>query len=170
MVCLAGCSRRQRERSCSPHSPLAPHCVRLESEGAAKGVWTNAHLPAHLVFGPYEGRVLSGHPEAGKESGYGWKIRGAGTRNTCIDAVDSAISNWMRYVNCSRTDAETNLSVFQYKGQIYYKTDSAISRSTVRMVWLSLHLERSNASPKSVQKAYSHLHAANMLHARNQQQ
>ncbi|ROT76324.1 histone-lysine N-methyltransferase PRDM9-like [Penaeus vannamei] len=122
------CSRRQRERSCSPHNPLAPHCLRLEVKGAGKGVWTNAHLPAHLVFGPYEGRVLSGHPEAGKESGYGWKIRGTGTRNTCIDAVDSAVSNWMRYVNCSRTEAETNLSTFQYKGQIYYKTDSAISR------------------------------------------
>lgn len=58
-----------------------------------------------------------------------FQIRGTGTRNTCIDAVDSAVSNWMRYVNCSRTDAETNLSAFQYKGQIYYKTDSAISRS-----------------------------------------
>ncbi|ROT76327.1 putative histone-lysine N-methyltransferase PRDM7 [Penaeus vannamei] len=90
-------------------------------KGAGKGVWTNAHLPAHLVFGPYEGRVLSGHPEAGKESGYGWKIRGTGTRNRCIDAVDSAVSNWMRYVNCSRTEAETNLSTFQYKGQIYYR-------------------------------------------------
>ncbi|ROT76325.1 putative histone-lysine N-methyltransferase PRDM7 [Penaeus vannamei] len=104
-------------------------------KGAGKGVWTNAHLPAHLVFGPYEGRVLSGHPEAGKESGYGWKIRGTGTRNTCIDAVDSAVSNWMRYVNCSRTEAETNLSTFQYKGQIYYKTDSAISRGSELMCW-----------------------------------
>ncbi|XP_042884409.1 zinc finger protein 135-like [Penaeus japonicus] len=56
------------------------------------------------------------------------KIRSVGTRNTCIDGVDCAISNWMRYVNCSRTEAETNLSAFQFKGQIYYRTDSTISR------------------------------------------
>ncbi|XP_042884424.1 histone-lysine N-methyltransferase PRDM9-like isoform X3 [Penaeus japonicus] len=104
-------------------------------KGAGKGVWTNAQLPSHLVFGPYEGRVLSRHPEVGKESGYGWKIRSVGTRNTCIDAVDCAISNWMRYVNCSRTEAETNLSAFQFKGQIYYRTDSTISRGSELMCW-----------------------------------
>ncbi|ROT77877.1 hypothetical protein C7M84_003434 [Penaeus vannamei] len=125
-------SEKDRARLTAPW-PLTVYDSKVK--GAAKGVWTNAHLPAHLVFGPYEGRVLSGHPEAGKESGYGWKIRSAGTRNTCIDAVDSAVSNWMRYVNCSRTDAETNLSAFQYKGQIYYKTDSAISRGSELMCW-----------------------------------
>ncbi|ROT76326.1 putative histone-lysine N-methyltransferase PRDM7, partial [Penaeus vannamei] len=125
-------NEKDRARLTTPW-PLTVYDSKVK--GAGKGVWTNAHLPAHLVFGPYEGRVLSGHPEAGKESGYGWKIRGTGTRNRCIDAVDSAVSNWMRYVNCSRTEAETNLSTFQYKGQIYYKTDSAISRGSELMCW-----------------------------------
>ncbi|XP_047492491.1 zinc finger protein 724-like [Penaeus chinensis] len=125
-------SEKDRARLTAPW-PLTVHDSKVK--GAGKGVWTNAHLPAHLVFGPYEGRVLRGHPEDGKESGYGWKIRGVGTSNTCIDAVDSAVSNWMRYVNCSRTEAETNLSAFQYKGQIYYKTDSTISRGSELMCW-----------------------------------
>ncbi|XP_069999090.1 histone-lysine N-methyltransferase PRDM9-like isoform X2 [Penaeus vannamei] len=148
-------SEKDRARLTAPW-PLTVYDSKVK--GAAKGVWTNAHLPAHLVFGPYEGRVLSGHPEAGKESGYGRKIRGAGTRNTCIDAVDSAVSNWMRYVNCSRTDAETNLSVFQYKGQIYYKTDSAISRGSELMCWYGddfgkdLGLSREPSKWKSAKK------------------
>ncbi|XP_042884431.1 histone-lysine N-methyltransferase PRDM9-like [Penaeus japonicus] len=41
----------------------------------------------------------------------------------------------MRYVNCSRTEAETNLSAFQFKGQIYYRTDSTISRGSELMCW-----------------------------------
>ncbi|ROT85839.1 putative histone-lysine N-methyltransferase PRDM7 [Penaeus vannamei] len=125
-------SEKDRARLTTPW-PLTVYDSKVK--GAGKGVWTNAHLPANLVFGPYEGRVLSGPPEAGKESGYGWKIRGAGTRNRCIDAVDIAVSNWMRYVNCSRTRAETNLSAFQYKGQVYYRTDSAIRRSRELMCW-----------------------------------
>ncbi|RXG58084.1 Histone-lysine N-methyltransferase PRDM9, partial [Armadillidium vulgare] len=40
----------------------------------------------------------------------------------CIDALDPTVSNWMRYVNCSRSYRETNLSAFQFKGEIYYKT------------------------------------------------
>ncbi|ROT76328.1 putative histone-lysine N-methyltransferase PRDM7 [Penaeus vannamei] len=148
-------SEKDRARLTAPW-PLTVYDSKVK--GAGKGVWTNAHLPAHLVFGPYEGRVLSGHPEAGKESGYGRKIRGAGTRNTCIDAVDSAVSNWMRYVNCSRSDAETNLSVFQYKGQIYYKTDSAISRGSELMCWYGddfgkdLGLSREPSKWKSAKK------------------
>ncbi|ROT76323.1 histone-lysine N-methyltransferase PRDM9-like [Penaeus vannamei] len=135
MVCLDRLFETAARKIVLASQPLGPSLSDSKVKGAGKGVWTNAHLPAHLVFGPYEGRVLSGHPEAGKESGYGWKIRGTGTRNTCIDAVDSAVSNWMRYVNCSRTEAETNLSTFQYKGQIYYKTDSAISRGSELMCW-----------------------------------
>ncbi|ROT77876.1 hypothetical protein C7M84_003433, partial [Penaeus vannamei] len=154
-ICCSRRSEKDRARLTAPW-PLTVYDSKVK--GAARGVWTNAHLPAHLVFGPYEGRVLSGHPEAGKESGYGWKIRSAGTRNTCIDAVDSAVSNWMRYVNCSRTDAETNLSAFQYKGQIYYKTDSAISRGSELMCWYGddfgkdLGLSREPSKWKSAKK------------------
>jgi len=64
-------SEKDRARLTAPW-PLTVYDSKVK--GAGKGVWTNAHLPAHLVFGPYEGRVLSGHPEAGKESGYGWKV------------------------------------------------------------------------------------------------
>jgi len=64
-------SEKDRARLTAPW-PLTVYDSKVK--GAGKGVWTNAHLPAHLVFGPYEGRVLSGHPDAGKESGYGWKV------------------------------------------------------------------------------------------------
>ena len=33
-----------------------------------------------------------------------------------IDAQDPSKSNWMRYVNCARTEDEQNLVAFQFKG------------------------------------------------------
>ncbi|RXG59464.1 putative histone-lysine N-methyltransferase PRDM7, partial [Armadillidium vulgare] len=88
---------------------------------AGLGVWTYANLPQGLLFGPYEGRVNS-DVKSGSESGYGWKIRNNIQPGKCIDALDPTVSNWMRYVNCSRSYRETNLSAFQFKGEIYYKT------------------------------------------------
>ncbi|KAK7067621.1 putative histone-lysine N-methyltransferase prdm7, partial [Halocaridina rubra] len=101
---------------------------------AGRGVWTNEDLPPGLLFGPYEGHFLA-HVEEGKESGYGWKIRRKGLLGACIDALDKSISNWMRFVNCSRNEPETNLAAFQYKGQIYYKTIKDIQRGSELMVW-----------------------------------
>ena len=37
----------------------------------------------------------------------------------CIDGKDERYGNWMRYVNCSRSENEENLVSFQYHGEIY---------------------------------------------------
>ncbi|XP_076045824.1 uncharacterized protein LOC143028068 [Oratosquilla oratoria] len=102
--------------------------------GAGLGVWTNADLPPRLVFGPYEGRLLQETQTPGTESGYGWRIRGH-SGISCVDAEDPSVSNWMRYVNCSRNLRETNLAAFQYQGQIYYRTVTHINRGAELMVW-----------------------------------
>ncbi|KAK8378355.1 hypothetical protein O3P69_011093 [Scylla paramamosain] len=121
----------QRARLTAPWPlQVAPSQV----EGAGLGVWTAADLPPRLVFGPYEGRLLS-RVEEGTESGYGWRLRGQSDALCCVDAVDATISNWMRYVNCARSEAETNLGAFQYKAHIYYKTLRAIPRGSELMVW-----------------------------------
>ncbi|KAG0725411.1 Histone-lysine N-methyltransferase PRDM9 [Chionoecetes opilio] len=124
-------SEGQRARLTAPW-PLrvAPSQV----EGAGLGVWTDADLPPRLVFGPYEGRFLS-RVEEGTESGYGWRLRAQSDPLCCVDAADPTISNWMRYVNCARSDAEINLRAFQYKGHIYYKTRRTITRGSELMVW-----------------------------------
>ena len=50
------------------------------------------------------------------------QLQGQSDPLCCVDAFDTSISNWMRYVNCARSEAETNLVAFQYKAHIYYKT------------------------------------------------
>ncbi|XP_064122711.1 histone-lysine N-methyltransferase PRDM9-like isoform X2 [Macrobrachium nipponense] len=124
-------SVKDRARQTVPW-PLA--ICQSKVKGAGLGVWTNESLPAHLLFGPYEGHFLPS-VEPGEESGYGWLVRWKSSSSACIDAYDESVSNWMRFVNCSRNDSETNIGAFQYKGLIYYKTLKEIKRGTELMVW-----------------------------------
>ena len=41
----------------------------------------------------------------------------------------------MRYVNCARGPEEQNLTAFQYKRQVYYRTTKVISSGTELLVW-----------------------------------
>ena len=43
-----------------------------------------------------------------------------------VDARDPSKSNWMRYVNCSPTEDQQNLSPFQYQGQV--RTEEKITK------------------------------------------
>lgn len=95
--------------------------------GAGQGVKTRANLPCCLVFGPYLG-TLTVKSVNTEESGYGWQIRALDHKPMCVDAVDTTISNWMRYVNCPRNENEVNLAAFQYRGLIYYRTIKPIER------------------------------------------
>ena len=45
-----------------------------------------------------------------------------------IDAEDVSTSNWMRYVNCAATQREQNMTAFQYKKNIYYRTIKDIGK------------------------------------------
>ena len=38
-----------------------------------------------------------------------------------VNGADVQESNWMRYVNCSRTEEEQNLVAYQYRGEIFYR-------------------------------------------------
>lgn len=44
-----------------------------------------------------------------------------------VDGHDECNSNWMRFVNCPRSEDEQDLVAFQYRGMIYYRTYKAIS-------------------------------------------
>ena len=94
---------------------------------AGLGVITNHSLSCCLVFGPYQGQLIMKKVDK-EESGYGWQIRVEDNRPFCVDAVDETVSNWMRYVNCPTNADQCNLSSFQFKGQIYYKTTRPIER------------------------------------------
>ena len=52
-----------------------------------------------------------------------------------VDGHDESNSNWMRFVNCSRSEDEQNLVAFQYRGKIYYRTYKAINPGKELLVW-----------------------------------
>ena len=53
----------------------------------------------------------------------------------CIDGKDERYGNWMRYVNCSRSENEENLVAFQYHGKIYYRVYKDILPGSELLVW-----------------------------------
>ncbi|XP_047491580.1 uncharacterized protein LOC125040858 [Penaeus chinensis] len=95
------------------------------------GVFTRARLPPGLVFGPYEGHIRTDS----QESGYAWQVRSPSHKKKTVDSVDASVSNWMRYVNCSKTDAEANLEGFQFLGNIYYLVITYIEFNSELLVW-----------------------------------
>ena len=46
------------------------------------------------------------------------QIYESGKKNVFVDAGEPESSNWLRYVNCGRDEAEMNLKAFQYKNKV----------------------------------------------------
>ena len=66
---------------------------------------------------------------------YSFQIEKDGEVAYLIDAEDEATSNWMRYVNCASNFSEQNMTAFQYKSNIYYRTTSDIDPNEELLVW-----------------------------------
>ena len=57
-----------------------------------------------------------------------------------IDGKDEDSGNWLRFINCARTEAEQNLVAYQYRNDIYYRLIGAILFSSKETVFCnSLH-------------------------------
>ncbi|CAM4690642.1 unnamed protein product [Lepidochelys olivacea] len=97
------------------------------------GVWSALPaLPRGCIFGPYQGEVLL---ELGACTLFSWAVRENGSY-FYIDASDDSKSSWMRYVACASTEEEHNLTVFQYRGHIYYRACQPIGAGAQLLVWI----------------------------------
>ncbi|KAH0626674.1 hypothetical protein JD844_001772 [Phrynosoma platyrhinos] len=106
--------------------------VKERSQGGF-GVWsTLPALPRGCIFGPYEGEVVQEHGDCTR---YSWAVRENGSY-FFIDASDDSRSSWMRYVACASTKNEQNLTVFQYRGYIYYQVCQTVPVDTELLVWI----------------------------------
>ncbi|XP_061170491.1 histone-lysine N-methyltransferase PRDM9-like isoform X2 [Saccostrea echinata] len=124
---------------------------------AGQGVFADKFFLKRTRFGPYEGEVTENQDEA-QETGYAWQIYKKGQPSHFVNAFKEPCSNWMRYVNCARSEIEQNLVAFQYKGQIYYRSFKDISAGTELLVWyghdygkeLGIFREHIDVTPKIV--------------------
>ncbi|XP_038625928.1 histone-lysine N-methyltransferase PRDM9-like [Tachyglossus aculeatus] len=126
---------------------------------AGLGVWNQAtSLPRGLHFGPYTG--IRTKDKKKSHSGYAWMII-RGKNHEYLDGKDRAFSNWMRYVNCARSQREQNLVAIQYQGEIYYRTCRVIPPGQELLVWYGEEYGRElgilpdNKTPESGPKPHS---------------
>ncbi|KAH3834424.1 histone-lysine N-methyltransferase PRDM9-like [Dreissena polymorpha] len=99
--------------------------------GAGLGVFSKVGLESRIMFGPYDGTIITENPK----SGYCWQIYKDGKAIHYVNAQDKTTSNWMRYVNFAMKEADKNLVAFQYKGGIYYCTFKPLSSGEELLMW-----------------------------------
>ncbi|KAH7732092.1 SET domain containing protein [Aphelenchoides avenae] len=91
---------------------------------AGLGVFANVKIPEGFVFGPYEG-VRDADPLRA-ESGYSFVVDPDTGPRYYVDAADPRTSNFLRYVNCSRSCEEENCVPIQYYNEVYFRISRAI--------------------------------------------
>ncbi|XP_043223727.1 zinc finger protein 2 homolog isoform X8 [Amphibalanus amphitrite] len=120
------------------------------------GVWTEKDVPARQRLGPYEGTLTTEQARA-RTPGYKWQIRKGQRVHHLVNTEDPSCSNWLRRVNCARSEEEQNLVAFQYRGQIYFRTSKPIPRGSELLVYygdesareLTVHSETSGEAVTS---------------------
>ncbi|XP_038664318.1 histone-lysine N-methyltransferase PRDM9-like isoform X10 [Scyliorhinus canicula] len=96
------------------------------------GVWCTAKaIPKGVIFGPYEGQVAV--EQLSTEKLYSQMVQ---ERNFVKPgAFDESKCNWMRFVNLAETPEETNLTLSQCSGKIYYKVCRSIEPAHELFIW-----------------------------------
>ncbi|XP_043237203.1 histone-lysine N-methyltransferase PRDM9-like isoform X2 [Amphibalanus amphitrite] len=120
------------------------------------GVLAEKDLPARQRLGPYEG-ILTTEQSQTRTTGYRWQIKKGDRVHHSVNAEDPSCSNWLRRVNCARSEEEQNLVAFQYRGQIYFRTSKPVPRGSELLVYygddsareLTVHSETSGQSVTS---------------------
>ncbi|XP_043199348.1 zinc finger protein 316-like isoform X2 [Amphibalanus amphitrite] len=137
---------------------LPPSLSSGQSRNPASGtgVLAEKDLPARQRLGPYEG-ILTTEQGQARTTGYRWQIKKGDRVHHSVNAEDPSCSNWLRRVNCARSEEEQNLVAFQYRGQIYFRTSKPVPRGSELLVYygddsareLTVHSETSGQSVTS---------------------
>ncbi|XP_071094523.1 histone-lysine N-methyltransferase PRDM9-like [Haliotis cracherodii] len=101
---------------------------------AGLGVFAIADFPTRTRFGPYEGDNIK-DADVAHNSGYCWQVCVDGRGSHFVDAANVETANWMRFVNCARTEDEQNVTAYQFEGNIYYRSYKPILPGDELLVW-----------------------------------
>ncbi|XP_043211656.1 histone-lysine N-methyltransferase PRDM9-like [Amphibalanus amphitrite] len=122
------------------------------------GVLAEKDIPARQRLGPYEGTLTTEQGQArSRTTGYRWQIKKDKRVHHSVNAEDPSCSNWLRRVNCARSEEEQNIVAFQYRGQVYFRTSKPVPRGSELLVYyaddsareLTVHSETSEKSVTS---------------------
>ena len=65
---------------------------------------------------------------------YSLQVIQEGKTSHFIDASDPKESNWMRFVNCARSEEEQCVTAYQHQGEVYYRAHKDIHPGTELLV------------------------------------
>ena len=99
---------------------LAPSTI----PNAGWGIFATSFIPKSTYLGRYKGRKLNSEikfiklASSGRlEPNYAFDVN-SGEGTLILDATEPKYSNWTRYINCSRHDAEENVIYIDQNGEI----------------------------------------------------
>ncbi|XP_062597364.1 histone-lysine N-methyltransferase PRDM16-like [Saccostrea cucullata] len=98
---------------------------------AGFGAWTEMFIPKKTILGSYEGKLVP--ISEVRDASYGW-IKNIGKNVYMVDGINPTQSNWLRYVNSPRTDAEENVLPVVCKENVYYVVPRDIAPKTELMI------------------------------------
>ncbi|XP_043228130.1 PR domain-containing protein 11-like isoform X2 [Amphibalanus amphitrite] len=143
------------ERDLKTLPPSLSSC-RSSNPASGTGVFAEKNLSVRQRLGPYEG-ILTTEQGQARTTGYRWQIKKGHLVHHSVNAEDPSFSNWLRRVNCARSEEEQNLVAFQYRGQIYFRTSKPVPRGSELLVYygddsareLTVHSETSGEAATS---------------------
>ncbi|XP_065050970.1 zinc finger protein 678-like isoform X2 [Rhopilema esculentum] len=105
-------------------------------KNAGNGVFALKEIESGTRFGPYQGKkVHRSLVHDGRDTSYMWEIMRDGEICYYIDGKDESIGNWLRFINCARTESEQNLVAYQYHNDIYYRVYKNVCIGDELLVW-----------------------------------
>ncbi|GFO29224.1 Zinc finger protein 724 [Plakobranchus ocellatus] len=119
------CKKGENPDYCRKTLPQGLVIKKSKIPRAGLGVFATTLFPVRSRFGPYGGRKEMDRYVA-HESGYCWQVVHDGKPSHFVDASDPKESNWMRFVNCARSEEEQCVTAYQHKGEIYYRAHKDI--------------------------------------------
>lgn len=93
------------------------------------GVFALKTIPKNVIFGPFTGLK----PVRYKKE-HIWRIKSG----KLISPRRQIYLNWMEYVNCAATILNQNLSIFQHKNQLYFRSKQEIYEGDELLIYFGV--------------------------------
>ncbi|ELU04920.1 hypothetical protein CAPTEDRAFT_168004 [Capitella teleta] len=145
-VWKSGCPQHIHTYTHVPDSPVysraittLPSILQLQRSNdptAPYIVMANVDIEARTVFGPLEGKRLTGVTDHHGDDPHHWQIyQSQGTQ--VIDCTDEAVSNWLMFLQRATRNSDQNIVAYQHGSDVYFVCRQKISAGETLQYWFS---------------------------------